>query len=570
MAVCQITKHRLIDGMTPASPAKLGGVSATDSTVERAAGSGRMGLAARVGLLVAALFVEKFVLNFFIDTSLADRARGAGAVVRLVQHVGFRFAVPFALSLALFVTVRAGPALAQINAEARTITVRGRWVLPHLLLFAALAASLRAWYGAHGIHLAAVALSLLLAAGVLTSLLAVLAPLTFWRRSARALGILWIYAAAAAAAASAAFTWSQALWGSTAQVTFYLVRLLLLPLIPTLHTDPATRVLAAQHFAIYVAPYCSGLEGMALMLAFSSAWLVCFRKEYIFPRALLIVPAGLLLIFVLNAVRIAVLMLIGNAGHPGIALYGFHSQAGWIAFNCAACALVLVSRRIPWLNRVPARDDGRSAADNPTAAYLLPLLAILAAGMLSRAVSSGFETWYGLRLVAAAVCLVAYRRRLGSLDWRFGWWGIAAGIAAFAVWLAASRFLVTPHGIPSALAAMTPGARDLWIAARAATAVVAAPLAEELAYRGYLLRRLVAEDFEAVGFDSVGWTPLLVTAAAFGVLHGTLWFPGVLAGIIYGWVLIRTGRMGEAVAAHVTANVLLGVCVIAAGQWQLW
>ncbi len=87
------------------------------------------------------------------------------------------------------------------------------------------------------------------------------------------------------------------------------------------------------------------------MLAFSSAWLLYFRHEYIFPRALLLIPASIAAIFALNVLRIAALMLIGDAGFPDVAVYGFHSQAGWIAFNAVACALVLFSRRSAWLNR---------------------------------------------------------------------------------------------------------------------------------------------------------------------------------------------------------------------------
>jgi hypothetical protein len=63
---------------------------------------------------------------------------------------------------------------------------------------------------------------------------------------------------------------------------------------------------------------------------------------------------------------------------------------------------------------------------------------------------------------------------------------------------------------------------------------------------------------------------LLVTAIAFGVLHGPLWLPGTAAGLAYGLVLIRTGRMGEAFAAHLTSNLLIAAWVLAAGQWQLW
>jgi CAAX prenyl protease-like protein len=96
------------------------------------------------------------------------------------------------------------------------------------------------------------------------------------------------------------------------------------------------------------------------------------------------------------------------------------------------------------------------------------------------------------------------------------------------------------------------------------------PVVEELAYRGYLLRRLVAEDFEAVSYGAVGWVPLLVTAMAFGVLYGSMWLPAVGAGVAYGLVVMRSGRLGEAVSAHVVSNLLVAAWVLTTGQWQLW
>ena len=200
----------------------------------------------------------------------------------------------------------------------------------------------------------------------------------------------------------------------------------------------------------------------------------------------------------------------------------------------------------------------------------MPFLAILGAGMVSHAASSGFETWYGLRLIAAALALALLRRSLAPIDWRFGWLGICGGIGVFAVWLGASHFILHPQGMPIALAAMTPGARALWVSIRVVTSVVVVPVAEELAYRGYLLRRLVAEDFEAVPFGAIGWVPLLLTAIAFGAPHGGMWLPGVIAGVVYGVVLVRTGRLGEAVSAHLVTNLLVASWVLAAGQWQLW
>jgi membrane protease YdiL (CAAX protease family) len=59
-------------------------------------------------------------------------------------------------------------------------------------------------------------------------------------------------------------------------------------------------------------------------------------------------------------------------------------------------------------------------------------------------------------------------------------------------------------------------------------------------------------------------------SAAFGAMHGALWLPGLLAGLSYGLLLIRTGKIGESVVAHATTNALLALYVVYFDQWQLW
>ena len=44
------------------------------------------------------------------------------------------------------------------------------------------------------------------------------------------------------------------------------------------------------------------------------------------------------------------------------------------------------------------------------------------------------------------------------------------------------------------------------------------------------MRRLTRADFESVPSRDAGWPALLITAAAFGAVHGALWGPGILAG----------------------------------------
>jgi len=68
----------------------------------------------------------------------------------------------------------------------------------------------------------------------------------------------------------------------------------------------------------------------------------------------------------------------------------------------------------------------------------------------------------------------------------------------------------------------------------------------------------------------VGATALIFSAVAFGLEHGALWLPGVIAGLAYAWVVMRTDHFGEAVAAHATTNALLAGYVLGMGQWQLW
>jgi exosortase E/protease (VPEID-CTERM system) len=536
-------------------------------------------------MIALLLVAEKFLLSFLVDSPGAQAAGGFGAAVRIGQHWGLRFAVTFALALALIAYLRPDARWADLDTTAHRTPLRPAWLAMHAALALALAPITYSLYGHRGIALPfweLVAAGLLLGAGAIAALFAAMAPWSLWRRAGRTFGVLWLYAALAAAAATAAMRLSESFWAPTAKVTFVLVDHLLAPIIPSLRADASDLTLYSDRFSIRIADACSGLEGMGLMLAFSCIWLLCFRREYRFPRALVLIPVGLLLIFLFNALRIAALMLIGYTGFPDVAMYGFHSQAGWIAFNCAAGAVAYASLRSRWLAVAPvtgsirqpiaAHEDPPRAAsgDNPTAAYLMPFLAILAMGMLARAVSSGFETLYVLQLIAAAAALLVYRRTLASLDWRFSWRGPLLGVAAFALWSLAARFMTIPSTMPPALAAMPASLRALWIVGRVTAAVITVPIAEELAYRGYLMRRLISANFESMPFAAVRPWALALSAAVFGASHGALWLPGIAVGLIYGMILIRTGRIGEAVTAHATTNGLLAIYVLVGQQWQLW
>jgi exosortase E/protease (VPEID-CTERM system) len=275
----------------------------------------------------------------------------------------------------------------------------------------------------------------------------------------------------------------------------------------------------------------------------------------------------------LNCVRVAMLLLIGIAGAPDIAVGGFHSQAGWLAFNAVALGTCLAARRVPWLLRHGARvsvSDSRVLI--PRLAYLMPFLAVLCGSMIGQLASAGFEWLYAIRVVLSAAVLCYFVPRYRAFDWRIGWRAIAIGAGVFVIWVGMEKLVSAGSQVdmPAALRAAPATWTMAWIALRVLGSVATAPIAEELAFRGFLLRRLDSEDFESVKWHSVSWTAILVSSAAFGVLHGDRWLAGTIAGVLYASAYVRRGSIGDAVAAHATTNLLIAAEVLVAGHWQFW
>jgi CAAX prenyl protease-like protein len=90
-----------------------------------------------------------------------------------------------------------------------------------------------------------------------------------------------------------------------------------------------------------------------------------------------------------------------------------------------------------------------------------------------------------------------------------------------------------------------------------------------LAFRGFLTRRLVAEDFESIPLGRFGWFSFVLSSFAFGLLHGR-WLAGTMAGMLFAWALYRRGRVMDAVLAHATANGLLTIYVLGTQNWAAW
>jgi exosortase E/protease (VPEID-CTERM system) len=398
---------------------------------------------------------------------------------------------------------------------------------------------------------------------------------------ARALGRhgaarLLVALAVAATAAGAGQACEQVFWSPgdrspLVRVTFWAVS----GLIGLFSSDPIYRpeeaMLGTRHFVVRVAPQCSGYEGMGLILVFLGAYLAYCRRTYRFPRALLLLPLGVAAMWLANVARITLLVAVGVWISPTVAVQGFHSQAGWLAFNGIALGLVLASRRIRFF-ALPDLEAENGKSTNPTAAYLVPLLAIVATTMITAAFTAGFDWFYPLRVLAAATALWYYHRYYAALRWTWSWTAIAIGIVTFVLWMAlepAPTGTSTDSTFGTGLARLGAVWGPTWLVFRVIGSVVTVPLAEELAFRGYLSRRLIAAEFQDVPLGRFTWLSFLGSSILFGALHGR-WLAGMLAGMLYAVALYRRGEFADAVVAHATTNALIAAHVLATGPWSLW
>jgi len=147
----------------------------------------------------------------------------------------------------------------------------------------------------------------------------------------------------------------------------------------------------------------------------------------------------------------------------------------------------------------------------------------------------------------------------------------ATGVAVFAIWIHLDlpwARIGTPAGFSPDIA--EPGLpRNALLAVRLAGATLVVPVMEELFWRSFLIRYIRKPDFTSVPAGSLHWPSFCAVALLFGLEHHLV-VAGIIAGIAYNIVLIRTGSIMQCVLSHAVTNGMLGVWVILTGSWSFW
>lgn len=352
--------------------------------------------------------------------------------------------------------------------------------------------------------------------------------------------------------------------GWITDVTFDAVVWILTAIGYEIYAIPETKVIGNADFAVEVGAPCSGVEGFALITVFLSIYFGLFRRELRFPQALLLIPIGIFVSWCFNVLRISVLIAIGFAGAPDLAVGGFHSHAGWLTFTMLAIGLILISRNVSYFQRQEPAQVLRTPEvpflSDPMVAQILPFAVFMATALLASTFHETPSLLYPLRAAVTAGALVLIWPYLRNLPWRFDSIAALSGLAIGVLWIATSP---AAEGAPP-FGALTGLALAVWIAARLIGTALLVPVLEELMFRQYIQSRIAPE-------GSGIWRTVIavgVATALFAVLHDR-WIAAALAGLVFSALVLRSRNITDAILSHGVANLTIALWALATGAWHI-
>jgi CAAX prenyl protease-like protein len=217
------------------------------------------------------------------------------------------------------------------------------------------------------------------------------------------------------------------------------------------------------------------------------------------------------------------------------------------------------------------------------AAYTLPMalfVALLVLGNLLRKIDNRFwlsspEYWiYPLQTILCGGVIWWFRREYQWSRLARPVFVVAIAVLVFLVWIAPQTFFgvsARTIGFDPNVFSNQPARCWLTITFRFLRLVIVVPLIEEIFWRGFFLRYLIAEDFDRVPFGKFSWLSFTAVTALFAFSHSKAdWAAALCAGVLYNLVAYRTKSLSSCVLAHAVTNLLLGLWIMDTRQWGFW
>ncbi len=209
----------------------------------------------------------------------------------------------------------------------------------------------------------------------------------------------------------------------------------------------------------------------------------------------------------------------------------------------------------------------------PFAAYLA--IIVVTDLLLRLGVPAADLRWmYAVKIAVVLGLLLWFRRSYTELAGPWPGLGtlgvaVATGVVVLVLWINLNAGWM--HiGAPTGFDPRNNGTLDWPLAmVRLAGAALVVPVMEELFWRSFLMRWVQLPRFLELRPAAVGLKALAVSAVLFGIEHD-LWLAGIIAGVAYSLLYIRSGKLWAPTLAHGVTNGLLGGWIIATGNWTYW
>ena len=162
-----------------------------------------------------------------------------------------------------------------------------------------------------------------------------------------------------------------------------------------------------------------------------------------------------------------------------------------------------------------------------------------------------------------------------EMRWNFNTEAFAVGVAVLIMWIGIDGLYthmgdadVKPPNPYLQFGVHSPLATIAFVGHLLGMTLIVPPL-EEVFFRSFLYRYFVNTNFLEMPLSRFHPTSFIVTSVIFGFEHHE-WLSGILCGFAFQWLVISKNRLGDAITAHAITNFLLGLWVVARGEWHFF
>lgn len=217
--------------------------------------------------------------------------------------------------------------------------------------------------------------------------------------------------------------------------------------------------------------------------------------------------------------------------------------------------------------------------------YVVPFVRYLLGTSFAARVLSLYPLLYTavVALVGIITWLLLRRRRIVVPHWRVAA-AVVVGLVGIALWIGLSEWRLEEQIAPHLPGWLRPGKRSefnpfqeltqplaAWsfIAARLIGLGVLVPVAEELFWRGFLLRWIISPDWQDVAVGKYQPTSFLLVTLLFTLAHPE-WLAAACYCMLLNGLLYWKRDLWNCIVAHGASNLVLGVYILVTGSWWLW